>query len=123
MDLEERYSIGREVLFNSLEVIDIPKIIAGSKKDWQNFSLCTVNDCVVRIGIIHGDFHWHKHVDEDEFFYVVDGLLHIDIGNNQHTLQPGQGFVVPRGIEHRTRAPERTVILMVEGSGVKPTGD
>ena len=123
MDLEKKYAIDREILFKELEVIDLPKIIAASTKDWQNFSLCAVNDCVVRIGIIHGDFHWHKHVDEDEFFYVLEGLLHIDIGDSHHTLQPGQGFVVPRGIEHRTRAPERTVILMVEGSGVKPTGD
>ena len=123
MDLEEKYSINREVQFGPLTLIDIPKIIEASKKDWQNYSLCEVNDCVVRIGIIHGDFHWHKHINEDEFFYVVDGLLHVDIENESFEIEPGQGLMIPRGTEHRTRAPKRTVILMVEGAEVKPTGD
>jgi mannose-6-phosphate isomerase-like protein (cupin superfamily) len=123
MDDEREYSISTDIEYNPLELIDIPKIIEASKKDWQNFSLCEVNDCVVRLGVIHGEFHWHKHDHEDEFFYVVDGQLLIDIDDKVHDLGPGQGFMVPKGVLHRTRAPKRTAILMIEGKTVTPTGD
>jgi mannose-6-phosphate isomerase-like protein (cupin superfamily) len=119
----DHYSISTDVKFGPLQLIDIPRIIEMSKKDWQNFSLCEVNDCVVRLGVIHGEFHWHKHDHEDEFFYVVDGQLQIDIEDKTHDLQPGQGFMVPKGVRHRTRAPLRTAIVMVEGKTVTPTGD
>lgn len=120
---DDRYSISLDVKFEPLELIDIPKLIGESKKNWQNFSLSEVNDCVVRLGVIHGGFHWHKHEDEDEFFYVIDGLLHIDLREKTFDLHPGQGFMVPKGVSHRTRAPQRTSILMVEGKTVTPTGD
>jgi mannose-6-phosphate isomerase-like protein (cupin superfamily) len=119
----EHYSISTAIKFGPLELVDIPKLIEASKKEWQNYSLCEVNDCVVRLGVIHGEFHWHKHDHEDEFFYVIDGLLHIDTDDRTYDLQPGHGFTVPKGTSHRTRAPERTSILMVEGKTVKPTGD
>ena len=120
---ENKYSISTTVKYGPLQLIDIPKIIENSKKDWQNYSLCEVNDCVVRLGVIRGEFHWHKHDNEDEFFYVIDGLIHIDLKDQTHDLYPGQGFVVPKGVKHRTRAPKRTSILMIEGKTVKPTGD
>ena len=123
MDDDAKYSISLDVKFGPQEVVDIPAVIEASTKKWQNVSLCEVNDCVVRLGVIHGEFHWHKHDVEDEFFYVIDGRLLIDIGDDVHTLNPGQGFLVPSGVVHRTRAPTRTSILMVEGKGVKPTGD
>jgi mannose-6-phosphate isomerase-like protein (cupin superfamily) len=120
---EDRYSINLDVKYGPLELIDIPTLIEESRKDWQNFSLSEVNDCVVRLGVIHGEFHWHKHDTEDEFFYVIDGLLHVDLEDTTYDLHTGQGFMVPKGIPHRTRAPQRTSILMVEGKTVKPTGD
>jgi mannose-6-phosphate isomerase-like protein (cupin superfamily) len=120
---EDRYSINLDVKYGPLELIDIPHLINESKKDWQNFSLSEVNDCVVRLGVIHGDFHWHTHEKEDEFFYVIDGLLHIDLEEKTFDLHPGQGLMVPKGVNHRTRAPQRTAILMVEGKTVTPTGD
>jgi mannose-6-phosphate isomerase-like protein (cupin superfamily) len=89
-----------------------------------NQSLCKVNDCVVRLGVVHGDFHWHHHDDEDEFFYVLQGKWIIELEDRDPVeLTPGQGFVVPKGVRHMTRAPERTVIMMIEGAGVVPTGD
>lgn len=120
---EDRYSINLDVKYGPLELIDIPGLIEESKKDWQNFSLSEVNDCVVRLGVIHGEFHWHSHDNEDEFFYVIDGLLHIDLKERIVDLNPGQGFMVPKGVSHRTRAPQRTSILMIEGKTVSPTGD
>ncbi|NHJ12215.1 MAG: cupin domain-containing protein [Candidatus Thorarchaeota archaeon] len=121
--MNSHYSIDTDVRFGKLEIIDIAELIQESKKKWQNFSLCEVNDCVVRLGVIDGEFHWHKHDAEDEFFYVIDGLLLIDLENTRVELQAGQGFLVPRGMNHRTRAPGRTAILMVEGRTVTPTGD
>jgi mannose-6-phosphate isomerase-like protein (cupin superfamily) len=82
-----------------------------------------VNESVVRLGVVKGEYHWHKHDDLDEFFYVVAGLCIIELENRTVELGPQQGFVVPRGIRHRTRAPQRTVILMVEGEAIVPTGD
>ena len=120
---EDRYSINLDVKYSPLELIDIPNLIQESRKDWQNFSLSEVNDCVVRLGVIHGEFHWHTHDNEDEFFYVIDGLLHIDLEDKTVDITSGQGFMVPKGVSHRTRAPQRTSILMVEGKTVTPTGD
>ena len=84
----------------------------------------TVNDAVIRLGVIEGDFHWHKHDDQDEFFLVVEGQLLIDLQADARTvtLGPHQGFSVPRGVVHRTRAPSRMVIVMVEAAGDVPTG-
>ena len=82
-----------------------------------------MNDSVVRLGVVEGEYHWHKHDDEDEFFYVVEGQFLIDLEGRTVDLSPGQGFVVPKGVMHRPRAPKRTVILMVEGTGIMPTGD
>ena len=118
-----QYSIDLSERFKALELIDVSGLIKNAAKQWSNQTLCRVNDCVVRLGVIHGDFHWHKHDDEDEFFYVVEGKLLIDLEERTVELQPNQGFTVPRGVLHRTRAPERTAILMVEGAGVIPTGD
>jgi mannose-6-phosphate isomerase-like protein (cupin superfamily) len=85
--------------------------------------LCKVNDSVVRLGIVKGEYHWHKHDHEDEFFYVVEGRFIIEMEGRTVELLPRQGCVVPKGVMHRPRAPERTIILMVEGAGIVPTGD
>lgn len=115
-----------DIQFGPLELVDIQPIIDGATVAWFNQTLCKVNDSVVRIGIIQGEYHWHKHDVDDEFFYVVDGELLIDLendGGRPVALKPRQGFVVPKGVVHRTRAKERTVILMVENAGIIPTGD
>jgi mannose-6-phosphate isomerase-like protein (cupin superfamily) len=123
MNRKEHYSINTDIQFGGLELMDIPRLIGACRKDWQNLSLCEVNDCVIRLGVIHGEFHWHKHDTEDEFFYVIDGRLQIDLDDRTVDLTPSQAFVIPRGVNHRTRAPKRTSILMVEGKTVTPTGD
>jgi mannose-6-phosphate isomerase-like protein (cupin superfamily) len=109
--------------FGHLELIDIPAE-AAAHEPWFNETLTTVNDAVVRLGVIEGDFHWHKHDDQDEFFLVLAGKLLIDLEDRDTVaLGPHHGYTVPRGVVHRTRAPERTEILMVEAAGVTPTGD
>lgn len=106
-----------------LQLIDLQSIVDSCTDKWTNVSLTQVNESVVRLGVIEGEFHWHQHENEDEFFYVVEGLLFLDLDNETIELSPQQGFTVPKGVLHRTRAPKRTVILMVEQDTVKPKGD
>src|SRR5262245_14119101 len=110
------YATHLNILRAPLEVIDVPALVAACKDKWYNQTLCKVNDSVVRLGVVQGEYHWHKHDDEDEFFYVVEGRFLIDLESRTVELTPGQGFIVPKRVLHRTRAPERTVILMVEGA-------
>jgi mannose-6-phosphate isomerase-like protein (cupin superfamily) len=117
------YATHLNVLFDSLQRIDVPALVDACTDQWYNQTLCQVNDSIVRLGVVRGEYHWHKHDAEDEFFYVVDGRLLIDLEGRTVELSPGQGFVVPKGLVHRTRAPERTVMLMVEKATVVPTGD
>ena len=123
MSVQGEYDIRLDDKYGSLTLIDLPAEIAAHEP-WFNQTLTTVNDAVVRLGIIEGDFHWHKHDDQDEFFLVLDGELLIDL-EDRDTVVVGrhQGYTVPRGVLHRTRAPRRTAILMVEAAGVVPTGD
>jgi len=120
---QQAYSINKGIKFGALQHMDITAF-ARTVTPWFNQTLAKVNDSVVRIGVIDGEFHWHKHDNEDEFFLVMEGKLLIDLeGKLPVELLPGQAYVVPKAIVHRTRAPGRTVILMVEGAGVEPTGD
>ena len=112
-----------DIKYAPLELVDLQKDIDAVTDRWFNQTLCQVNDSVVRLGVMQGEYHWHKHDDLDEFFYVVEGKFLIDLEGKTVELTPRQGFVVPKGVVHRTRAPERTVILMVEGAGIVPTGD
>jgi mannose-6-phosphate isomerase-like protein (cupin superfamily) len=109
--------------YGAMEVVDVNALVAACTHPWYNQTLCQVNESVVRLGVVQGEYHWHKHDDEDEFFYVVSGNFLIDLEDRTIALKPGQGFVVPKGVPHRPHAPERTVILMVEGAGIVPTGD
>jgi mannose-6-phosphate isomerase-like protein (cupin superfamily) len=120
---ETKYVIQTNVKFGAMEKIDIAALEMACTHDWFNQTLCRVNDSLVRLGIFKGEFHWHKHDKEDEFFYVVEGRLLIDFKDHTVELGPQQGIVVPKGVEHRPRTPERTLVLMVEAATVKPTGD
>lgn len=104
-------------------MIDLPQIVKECTDKWYNETLTRVNDSVVRVAIIQGEYHWHKHDDDDEFFFVLDGQLLVDLEDRTIELNPGQGVTVSKGVVHRTRAPKRTVMLMVETSEIVPTGD
>lgn len=126
------YTIILEAKYKPLELVD-EKHTADSVQPWYNETLCHVNDSVVRLAVVKGEYHWHQHRREDEFFYVVEGQLHIDFVDPSDptttqdrprtiNLMPRQGVVIPKGVMHRPRAPERTVILMVETDTIQPTG-
>jgi len=117
------YATHLNLLFPQLEKIDVQSLVNACRDEWYNQTLCQVNASVVRLGVMQGEYHWHKHDDDDEFFFVLDGEFLIDLEGRTVTLTARQGFVVPRGVLHRTRAPQRAVILMVENAGIVPTGD
>jgi len=117
------YDIHTDEKFGAVEPIDVGALADACTASWWNQTLCRVNDCIVRLGVFLGEFHWHKHDREDEMFYVVEGLLLVDLEDRSVALQPRQGILVPRGVVHRTRANERTVVLMIEAATVVPTGD
>ena len=119
----DKYDTRLNVLYQQLTVIDTPKLIAEVTHPWFNQTLCAVNESVVRLGVVKGEYHWHKHDDLDEFFYVVEGQFIIDMEDRTVELGPQQGYVIPKGVPHRPRSPKRSVILMVEGEGIVPTGD
>jgi mannose-6-phosphate isomerase-like protein (cupin superfamily) len=123
MENETVYNINLDVKYPHLQVIDIPAVVAANKEKWFNQTLSQVNDSVVRIGIVEGEFHWHKHDDDDEFFFVLEGQLLIDLEDRTIELNPMQGTTITKGVMHRPRAPKKTVMLMVETSSIIPTGD
>jgi len=117
------YETRLNILHAPLETIDIQTLADACEFKWFNQTLCKVNESVVRLGVFEGEYHWHKHDEDDEFFYVVEGRLLIDLEGRMVELAARQGFVVPKGVVHRTRAAQRTVVLMVENAGIIPTGN
>ena len=116
------YATHLDVLHGPLEKVDVPALVDAVRDAWFNQTLCQVNGSVVRLGVMQGEYHWHKHDDDDEFFFCLEGEFLVELEGQTITLSPRQGFVVPKGVMHRTRAPQRCVILMVENAGIIPTG-
>jgi len=117
------YVTRTNVYYKPLDIVDEKALADACTFKWYNQTLCQVNNSVIRLGVFEGEYHWHKHDNDDEFFYVVEGKLLIDLKDRVIELAPRQGTVVPKGVLHRTRAPMRTVALMVETAAIVPTGD
>jgi mannose-6-phosphate isomerase-like protein (cupin superfamily) len=123
MGKKYNYVTRLDIKFEHQQLIDVNKMVASCTDKWFNQTLTKVNESVVRVGIVEGAFHWHKHDKDDEFFFVLDGQLLIDLEDRTEVLNPNQGITIGRGVIHRTRAPIKTVMLMVETSEIEPTGD
>jgi mannose-6-phosphate isomerase-like protein (cupin superfamily) len=123
MEKQYSYVTKLDVKFNHLEKMDIPHMVMECSDKWFNQTLTQVNDSVVRLGIVEGEYHWHKHDHDDEFFFVLQGQLLIDLEDQTIELNPNQGVTISKGVMHRPRAPKKTVMLMVETSAIQPTGD
>ena len=119
------YDIHLDDKFGKLSLIDLAHE-AAAHEPWFNQTLTTVNDSVVRLGVIDGDFHWHKHDATDEFFLVLDGVFEVSLredgAERTVSLRAGDIFVVPKGTEHKPSSPGGA-ILMFEPSGTVTTGD
>ena len=119
----QAYDIVTKPVFGGLEKIAIADVKRMSDHHWFNRTLCSVNESLVRIGVFKGEFHWHAHEMEDEFFLVLEGVLEIEIeGSETLTLHPTEGVMVPRGVRHRPKAPIGATVLMVEQATIVPTG-
>src|SRR5277367_948057 len=114
------YATHLNVLFPALSLVDVPELVKACTDRWYNQTLCKVNDSVVRLGVMQGEYHWHKHDNDDEFFFVLEGTFYLDLEDRVIELKPWEGVTVPKGVVHRTRAPERAVILMMENAGIIP---
>ncbi|MBI3450086.1 MAG: cupin domain-containing protein [Acidobacteria bacterium] len=117
------YVFNLEPKYEALELVDVPAVVAACRGDWTNQALCRVNESLVRVAVVQGEFHWHHHDREDELFYVVEGRLLVDLEGRTVELAAGHGFTVPKGVEHRTRAPQRTAVLIVSKEGALPAGN
>ena len=123
MSNQYSYTTKLDIKYNHFEVIDIPLMVKEVKDKWFNQTLTEVNGSVVRVGIVEGEYHWHKHEYDDEFFFVLEGRMVVDLEDRTIEVNPGQGVTVTKDIIHRTRARQKTVMLMVENKGIIPTGD
>lgn len=124
MNEQNKYAINMGAAFGFLDLINVPALVDECKEKWFNQTLCKVNDSLVRLGVFNkGEFHWHKHDNEDEFFFVLKGELYIEFEDKTITLQEHEGIAVPKGIMHRPYVKEPTAVLMVEADSVTPTGD
>ena len=123
MEKQFEYVTKLDVKFDHLERMDVNEMVAECKDKWFNQTLTQVNDSVVRLGIVEGEYHWHKHDNEDEFFFVLSGQLLIDLEGQTIELNANQGVTITKGVMHRPRAPKKTVMLMVETNTILPTGD
>jgi mannose-6-phosphate isomerase-like protein (cupin superfamily) len=120
---ETNYNINLDTKYGHMEIIDVPAIVDECKEKWFNQTLTQVNDSLVRLGILEGEFHWHKHENDDEFFFVLEGKLYIDLVYRTIELNPHQGTTISKGVLHKPRAPKKVVVLMVETVAIQPTGD
>ena len=123
MEQQFSYVTRLDVRFGHLQKIDVDEMVSECKDTWYNETLTRVNDSVVRLGIVEGEYHWHKHENDDEFFFVLSGQLLIDLDHETIELNPNQGVTITKGVMHRPRAPKKTVMLMMETSAIQPTGD
>lgn len=107
-----------------ISVTDIDKLALKTSEPWSPVDVAYVNDQVIRMAVFHGIYHWHRHVEEDELFYVVEGSITINVrGGEDVRLNKGQLCVVPRNVEHCPRSDEPSVVLLFEPRDLKSRGD
>jgi mannose-6-phosphate isomerase-like protein (cupin superfamily) len=108
--LPANFRNNEDVKYGKLRLVDIPAEIAANEP-WFNQTLTTVNDAVIRLGIFEGEFPWRQHVEQDEFFLVLEGEISLDVeGLDTVLLRQHEGLTVPKGKTHRPRSPRRSVV-------------
>ena len=118
------YAIYYAPLFQTLQKMDVQQLIDTVAEPWYNQTLIQVDDALVRLGVMQGEFHWHRHDEQDEFFYLLEGEFHIELeGRETVVLRPNQAFSVPAGMLHRPVVPVRSAVIMIEKAGIVATGD
>jgi len=105
------------------DVINFAEKLSHIPEQWSPRVVAEMNDYQFKLVKLQGDFVWHSHADTDEVFVVVKGVLQIGMRDREVSAHEGEMFVVPRGVEHITRAAEECHVLIIEPRGVRNTGD
>ena len=92
-------------------------------EQWQPKVIAEMNNYQFKIARVEGQFDWHKHPDTDETFIIIEGSLDLEFRDGKVSLNVGEMFVVPKGVEHRPLALTECKIMMIEPRGTKNTGD
>jgi mannose-6-phosphate isomerase-like protein (cupin superfamily) len=103
--------------------IDLSAKLESFSEHWSPRTVAQFNNCDVMVVKVKGEFVWHKHDDTDDFFLVLKGKLDIQLRDRTVTLESGQMYIVPRGVEHRPVAQEEVHLLLIEPTGIPNTGD
>jgi mannose-6-phosphate isomerase-like protein (cupin superfamily) len=103
--------------------INLDEKFALFDEHWRPKTIAALNGQEVKIVKVKGEFPWHHHADEDEFFMVWKGNFRVEFRDRVVTLGPGECVVVPRGTEHRTCADEEACILCFEPAETLNTGN
>jgi mannose-6-phosphate isomerase-like protein (cupin superfamily) len=103
--------------------VNLEQKLSSFSEHWSPKIVSQFNDCDVMVVKAKGAFNWHHHDETDDFFLVLQGQLRIELRDGEVLLNPGELFVVPRGVEHRPVAEEEVHLLLIEPKGVPNTGD
>ena len=107
-----------------ISIINLEDKIKQIDEPWSPIEVARVNDQVVRIALVKGGFHWHKHTNEDELFYVHKGRIVIQLkGQSDIVLNEGEMAVIPKGVEHCPKSVEPSYVLLFEPYALKTRGD
>ena len=107
----------------TIEKVNLAAKLAGFSDVYQPKIVAEVNDSYVKLVKIKGEFVWHHHDNEDELFLVLAGQLTIHLLDRDVVLDPGEFFVVPRGVEHKPEAEEEAHVLLLEPKSTLNTGN
>ncbi len=103
--------------------VNLAAVAADLSDLWNPRVVGRINEMLVKVARIEGEFVWHQHDETDDFFLVVRGRLTIHHRDRDVVLEPGELFVVPRGVEHCPEADAETHVLLIEPDGTVNTGD
>ncbi|NIR01474.1 MAG: cupin domain-containing protein [Gemmatimonadales bacterium] len=106
-----------------MEPFDVDRGLRELSEPFEPVDLAYVDGYVLRGALVRGDFHWHRHVDQDELFLCHSGRLRVESRDESVDLLPGEGVVVPKGVEHRTSSVEGALVLVMEGRETRSRGD
>lgn len=106
-----------------VEVVSPGKLAAALTERWSPRVIAEVDDAYVKVAKVNGTLAWHSHDDEDEFFYVLEGTLRIEMEARTVELHAGDAFVVPKGVRHNPVAERECLVMLIERKSTRHTGD
>ena len=108
---------------SSSGALNLQHLLTKFSDHWSQHTVGTLNDYEIKLAKLLGEFVWHSHPGTDEMFLVLSGTLNIQLRDRDVILNPGEIFVVPKGVEHCPKADEEVGVMLLEPKGVLNTGD